>query len=74
MTESKENTPSLAILESRLDDLLHKMERLRVENKALQVRQNSLVNERAQLIERNQMARSRIEAMIARLRSMETRS
>ena len=36
--------------------------------------QENLVNERAILIEKTEHARSRIEAMITRLRAMETRS
>ncbi|MCH8977275.1 MAG: TIGR02449 family protein, partial [Proteobacteria bacterium] len=35
--------------------------------------QNNLVTERAELIEKTELARTRIESMISRLRAMETR-
>ena len=41
------------------------------ENQALRDQQSSLVAERAGLIEKSELARSRVEAMIARLKAME---
>ncbi len=58
-------------LESRIDDLLQTCDRLIAENKSLHDQQDNLVSERAELVEKTELARSRVEAMIARLRSME---
>lgn len=58
-------------LEDRLDDLLSISARLRRENQALQEREAKLVNERAQLLKKNDLARSKVEAIISRLKSLE---
>ena len=47
---------------------------LRDENLALKNQQSNLLVERAQLIERSELARTRVEAMIARLKAMESGS
>ncbi|MES9927390.1 MAG: TIGR02449 family protein, partial [Candidatus Thiodiazotropha sp. 6PDIVS] len=44
---------------------------LKDENKSLRMRQDNLVAERAALIEKTELARTRVEAMITRLKSME---
>jgi len=59
-------------LERQLDELIGICQRLREENVALKAQQTNLLTERAQLIERSELARSRVEAMIARLKAMET--
>ncbi|NCC29281.1 MAG: TIGR02449 family protein, partial [Gammaproteobacteria bacterium] len=41
------------------------------ENKSLRARQETLVGERGELIEKTEQARSRVEAMLSRLRAME---
>ncbi len=58
-------------LEIRLDELIRTINRLKEENRSLRTQQESLTSERAQLIERNEMARTRVEAMINRLKAME---
>ncbi len=58
-------------LEVRLEELVSSIERLKEENRSLRNQQDSMVTERAGLIEKNEMARSRVEAMINRLKSME---
>lgn len=58
-------------LEQRVDDLLRLSAQLRDENKALEERENLLVAERAQLLKKNDQARSKVEAIISRLRSLE---
>ena len=63
--------PDLSALEAQIDELIRRCERLSDENQALRHQQNSLVAERASLIEKSEMARARVEAMIARLRAME---
>jgi cell division protein ZapB len=46
-------------------------EQLKTENNLLRGRQVALVAERARLIEKNDVARVRVEAMITRLKSLE---
>lgn len=58
-------------LEHRLDALLRVVERLRQENEMLRHTQEALNTERASLLEKNETARTRIEAMINRLKAME---
>ena len=58
-------------LERRVGELLALCQRLREENRSLQDRQEQLATERAQLIQRNELVRARVEAMISRLKSME---
>ena len=61
-------------LEARVDDLLRISARLRQENQALQDRESKLVEERAQLLKKNDAARSKVEAIISRLKSLERES
>ncbi|MFP5505453.1 MAG: TIGR02449 family protein [Gammaproteobacteria bacterium] len=58
-------------LEFRVEELIRSIERLKEENRSLRVQQEHMTAERAQLIERNEMARARVEAMILRLKAME---
>ena len=58
-------------LESQVDDLLRFCKQLQDENRSLREKQKVLVNERATLIEKNERARLKIDAMLTRLRSME---
>jgi len=59
-------------LEEKIDHLIRICNRLEEENRALRDQQTSLIAERAALVEKSEMARSRVEAMITRLRAMET--
>lgn len=61
----------LAGLERWLDELIHTVERLKDENRSLRQQQQTLAAERSGLIQKNELARNRIEAMIAQLKSME---
>lgn len=61
----------LVSLERWLDELIHTVERLKDENRSLRQQQQSLAAERAGLIQKNELARNRIEAMISQLKSME---
>ena len=58
-------------LEVRLDELVGSIERLKEENRSLRNQQDNMVSERANLIEKNEMAKTRVEAMIGRLKAME---
>ena len=61
-------------LEAQLEQLIRAFARLQEENRVLRVQQNQLIAERAELIEKTEVARSRVEAMIGRLKSLETSS
>jgi cell division protein ZapB len=62
----------LQALEVRVEELIRACSYLKDENKSLRIRQDNLVAERAALIEKTELARTRVEAMITRLKSMET--
>jgi len=62
----------LKALEVRVEELIKACEFLKEENKSLKVNQESLVAERAALVEKTELAKNRIEAMISRLKSIET--
>jgi len=59
-------------LEKRIDELIVLTETLSNENTLMRDRQDILVEERARLIEKAELARSRVEAMLVRLKAMET--
>ena len=61
-------------LESRLEQLAALCERLRRENELLRSQQNTWTTERAGFLDRQERARSRVEAMIGRLKAMEQSS
>lgn len=59
-------------LEIQVDELIHTIGRLTEENRNLRGKQQELMSERAELIEKTELAKSRVEAMISRLRTIET--
>ncbi|MFC4528824.1 TIGR02449 family protein [Dyella halodurans] len=61
----------LAAIGEQLDRLLEVVRRLTEENRSLRHSQEQLANERAGLMARNEQARSRVEAMIQRLKALE---
>ncbi|RME35142.1 MAG: TIGR02449 family protein [Gammaproteobacteria bacterium] len=73
MNEQVGERLDLAALEARIDELISTVQRLSNENAALRNQQEHLMAERAALIEKTENARSRVEAMIARLKAMEGR-
>ena len=58
-------------LEKQVDELLGALGALIEENRALRQRQDSLSTERASLLQRNEQVRTRVEAMIGRLKTLE---
>ncbi len=62
---------SITDIGARIDQLLDLVRRLTEENRSLRQSQEQLSAERAGLIARNEQARSRVEAMIGRLKSLE---
>lgn len=65
------NASDLDVLERRLGELFDRCELLSRENHALRQVQSSWTTERAKLIENNELAKSKVEAMISRLKSLE---
>ncbi|MFO7593706.1 MAG: TIGR02449 family protein [Pseudomonadota bacterium] len=61
----------LTNLERRTEELLQRLNALSHENRSLRESQAAMLNERARLIEKTELARSRVEAMISRLKAME---
>jgi cell division protein ZapB len=55
----------------RLDELVALVAQLQEENRALRQRQDSMMTERANLLQKNEQVRARVEAMIGRLKAME---
>jgi cell division protein ZapB len=64
----------LHALEVRVEELIRACGHLKAENRNLRAREESLLAERASLIEKNDLARTRVEAMISRLKSLEASS
>ena len=62
---------NLENLEDKVDELVALCSALDKENKNLRGRENDWLSERRQLLIKNETARSKVEAMISRLKSME---
>lgn len=74
MPEGPHAPLDLAMLEARVDELARRIAFMTHENDSLRVQHQQLVTERAQLVQKTELARSRVEAMIVRLKALETRS
>ena len=61
-------------LEQRIDELIDTVGSLKHENTNLRNQKDKLATERSHLIEKTELARNRVEAMISRLRSLELSS
>ena len=62
---------NLKKLEQRIEQLIVVCQRLKKENRTLKSGQRDLTQEHARLVEKTQIARTRIESMIGRLKSLE---
>lgn len=62
----------LQTLDVKLDQLIQLCTQLQRENQELQARESDWLRERTRLIEKNELARTRVEAMIGRLKSLES--
>jgi cell division protein ZapB len=73
MTDANKNGLELELkrLEKQVDDLIASIQDLKEENRALRHRQDSLATERASLLQKNEQVRTRVEAMIGRLKMLE---
>jgi len=58
-------------LELQLEELIRLCEQLKAENIVLRAKQASLLNERSELEDKNELARIRVESILARLKEME---
>ena len=58
-------------LDKRLDELVTICRQLQEENQSLKERQDMLTEDRATLLQKNELVRGRVEAMVSRLKAME---
>ena len=58
-------------LEQKINELIDLCQLLARENRALRTQQNNWSTERARLIEKNELAKTKVEAMISRLKALE---
>jgi len=61
----------LLALETKLDKLILLCNRLQQENAELKARESEWLRERVRLVEKNELARSRVEAMISHLKNLD---
>ncbi len=61
----------LEALEDKVDELIDLCEVLATENQALKTNQQSWTTERAKLVEKNELAKTSVESMIARLKALD---
>lgn len=64
-------TNDLEALEEKVDELIALSEVLAEENQVLKAKQQSWTTERAKLVERNELTKTRVESMITRLRALD---
>ena len=73
----KETAPAitdteLTRLEQHVGNLLELLDQLTRENRSLRVQQESLATERAGLLEKHDQVRNSVDAIVTRLKSLET--
>jgi len=61
----------LQLLEAKIDALIQTCKQLAYENQSLRQNEANLMSKQSALLEKHTLARTRIEAMITRLKSME---
>lgn len=66
-----EYTLKLKTLEDKLDRLIEQYTAVKNENNSLKAKQEALIREKASLLEKTNLAKLRVEAMINRLKAME---
>jgi cell division protein ZapB len=70
-TDRQTTEHCLTTLAARLEELIRLCEQLAEDNRRLHTRQSALLAEREELVQQNEQARARIDAMVARLRGLE---
>jgi cell division protein ZapB len=68
---AKMEEPDINKLTVKVAQLIDLCDRLQQQNQRLHVQEKSWKEERMQLIEKNDLARQKVEAMISRLKSLE---
>lgn len=71
LPDSPASQSLLSEVQTKLETLIHRHQHLQLQFKELSRREQSLLGERARLIEKNEIARARIETMIPRLKQLE---
>ncbi|HEX7036755.1 MAG TPA: TIGR02449 family protein [Pseudomonadales bacterium] len=71
MPSPESTSPEWAALERKVSELIELCAILSRENRALRAQQQNWTTERAKLIEKNELAKSRVESMITRLKALE---
>lgn len=61
----------LQAMAAQIEILVERCHRLSEENRSLRLQQEQIGGERSQLVAKNEQAKTRVEAMIARLKSLE---
>ena len=61
----------LQLLSAKLEQLIQRTEQLKAQNRLLRQSEQAWREERAHLIEKNEMARVKVESMISRLKALE---
>jgi len=61
----------LKALTAKLEQLIQRIEQLKAQNRLLLANEQAWREERAHLIEKNEMARLKVESMISRLKALE---
>ena len=64
-------TNDLEALEEKVDELIALSEVLVEENQVLKAKQQSWTTERAKLVQKNELAKTQVESMIARLKALD---
>ena len=64
--------PELTRLEQQVDTMLELIDRLTKENRSLRSQQESMATERAGMLEKHDQVRNRVDAIVTRLKSLET--
>lgn len=66
------SSEQLSSLEHQIDQLIYHCAQLEKENASLRSKEAGWIRERDKLVEKNDMARIKVEAMIQRLKAIET--
>ncbi|GAA6168027.1 TIGR02449 family protein [Sessilibacter corallicola] len=74
MAENHTPEQSLVEMERKLEVLIEQAHSLARENQTLRENEQRWLEDRARLIEKNDLARTRVEAMISRLKSLESQA
>jgi len=74
MDSSDMSNDHLSGLEHQIDQLIYHCAQLEKENASLRSKESTWIKERNKLLEKNDLTRSKVEAMIDRLRALEAQA